>query len=129
MTNFIEHVNRQNDLVKQVMRQDIQRRTFERFLQEFRTENMLFLVLHVNDYLASDSDPNRIKKSLKKYFRSVDNEVFSKKSNKRLQRYVVIENLKKQLYRNNYPTTIFFKLKIIKKRMDIKGCYSIRFLR
>tara|TARA_B100000315_G_C14372254_1_gene493529 strand:- start:268 stop:786 length:519 start_codon:yes stop_codon:yes gene_type:complete len=94
MTNFIEHVNRQNDLVKQVMRQDIQRRTFKRYLEQFKTDNMLFLVLHTNDYLARDKNSNRIKKSLKKYFRSVDNQVFSKKSNKRLQRYVVIENLK-----------------------------------
>ena len=85
MTNFIEHVNRQNDLVKQVMGEDIQRRTFERYLQEFRTENMLFPVLRLNDYLAKDKEPYRIQKFLKKYFRDVDNEVFSKKSNKRLK--------------------------------------------
>lgn len=101
MNNFAEIMNRQNKLVKQLMRQDIQRRSFKRYLEQFKTDNMLFLVLHVNDYLASDSEPNRIKKSLKKYFRSVDNEVFSVKSNKQLRRYVVIENLKKHKFKIN----------------------------
>ena len=94
MNNFVEIMNRQNELVKQVMRQDIQRRSFKQYSNQFKTDNMLFVVLHMNDYLARDTDSYRIKKSLKKYFRSVDNEVFSKKSNKRLQRYVVIENQK-----------------------------------
>ena len=63
MNNFVEIMNRQNELVKQVMRQDIQRRSFKQYSNQFKTDNMLFVVLHMNDYLARDTDSYRIKKS------------------------------------------------------------------
>ena len=95
--NFLkEKFQSSNELVKQVMMQDIQRRSYQRFLKTFKTDNMLFLVLHLNNYLSKEQNPFEIQKSLKRFFRRVDNKVFSSKSNKRLQRYVVIENLKKQ---------------------------------
>ena len=93
MKNFEEHMNRQNELVKQVMRQDIQRRSFKSFVYQFKTDKMLFLVLHLNEHLAKKKIPYEIQKQLKKYFKTVDNNVFSKKSNKRLNKHVVIENL------------------------------------
>ena len=95
--NFLkEKFQSSNELVKQVMMQDIQRRSYQRFLKTFKTDNMLFLVLHLNNYLSKEQNPFEIQKSLKRFLRRVDNKVFSSKSNKRLQRYVVIENLKKQ---------------------------------
>ena len=99
--NLREQLKTSNELVKQVMMQDIQRRSFKRLMKSFETNNMLFLVLHLNNYLAKDKTPQRIQKHLKKYFRDVDNQVFSLKSNKQLQRYVVIENLKKQKFQIN----------------------------
>ncbi len=92
--NLREHHEQSHRLVKQVMRQDIQRRSYKTLMQSFKTDNMLFLVLHLNNYIAYRKSPNEIQKHLKKYFRDVDNKVFSAKSKKRLQRYVVIENLK-----------------------------------
>ena len=92
--NLREHHEQSHRLVKQVMRQDIQRRSYKTLMQSFKTDNMLFLVLHLNNYIAYRKSPNEIQKHLKKYFRDVDNKVFSSKSKKRLQRYVVIENLK-----------------------------------
>lgn len=88
------------ELVKQVMSEDVQRRAFKAFANQYRTENMLHVVLHVNDYLATDTDSYRIQKSLNTYFCEVDNAVFSRSSNKKLQRFVVIENLKKHKFKN-----------------------------
>lgn len=81
------------ELVKQVMSEDVQRRAFRKHIEKFQTENMLFVVLQLNHHLKNDSKPFRIQKELKKYLKNVDNEVFSVKSNKRLRRYSVIENL------------------------------------
>ena len=91
-----EYFESENERIKQFMNQDIQRRSYQRFLKTFKTDNMLFLVLHLNNYLSKERNPYEIQKSLKRFFRRVDNKVFSSKSNKQLQRYVVIENLKKQ---------------------------------
>ena len=93
MRTFRERMNLQNDLVKQVMRQDIQRISFKRFANQFKTDNMLFLVLHLNEHLAKKKTPFEIQEQLNKYLKSVDNKVFSKKSKKKLSRHVVIENM------------------------------------
>ena len=93
MKNFEEHMNKQNELVKQVMREDIQRRSFKSFAYQFKTDKMLFLVLHVNEHLAKKKTPYGIQEQLNKYFKTVDNKVFSKKSKKKLSRHVVIENM------------------------------------
>jgi hypothetical protein len=86
-------MNRQNELVKQVMRQDIQRRSFKSFAYQFKTDKMLFLVLYVNEHLTKKKTPYEIQEQLNKYFKTVDNKVFSKKSKKKLSRHVVIENM------------------------------------
>jgi len=83
------------EFVKQIMSEDVQRRAYIRHLKQFETEKMLFVVLTLNHYLKRDKTPFRIQKELKKYLKKVDNEVFSVKSNKRLTRYCVIENLNK----------------------------------
>ena len=86
----------QNELLKSEMSKDISRRRLKKHLKEYTTDNSLFLVLHLNRYLQQEkNEPHKIKKALKKFFKSIDNEVFSKKSNKQLRRYVMIENLKK----------------------------------
>ena len=105
MKDLREHTKRSNDLVRAVMRQDIQYRSFKRLMKTFETQNALFLVLHINDYLAQDRSAYRIQKQLKKYFKDVDNQVFSPKSNKQLSRYVVIENLK-NIRRNHVQIAI-----------------------
>ena len=105
MNNFSEKFQSSNELVKQVMMQDIQRRSYQRFLKTFKTDNMLFLVLHLNNYLSKEQNPFEIQKSLKRFFRRVDNKVFSSKSNKQLQRYVVIENLKKPKYQKKHNSS------------------------
>ena len=61
-------------------------------------EERVFAILHLNYYLSQTKDSNRVKSALKTYFRRVDNDAFSKSSKKRLRRYVVIENLKKEKY-------------------------------
>jgi len=43
--NLREQLKTSNELVKQVMMQDIQRRSFKRLMKSFETNNMLF-VLH-----------------------------------------------------------------------------------
>jgi tRNA(Ile)-lysidine synthase TilS/MesJ len=54
-------------------------------------------VLHLNHFLQQEkNEPHKIKKVTEEVFsESIDNDVFSKKSNKQLRRYVMIENLKK----------------------------------
>ncbi len=61
----------------------------------------LFVILHLNYHLSHTKYSDRIKSALKSYLRKVDNDVFSKNSNKRLQRYVVIENIH-HLYKRNH---------------------------
>lgn len=83
-------------LVKNEMDKDLSRRRLKHHLKGYTTTNSLFLVIHLNHYLAQEKgEPHKTKKALKKFFRSIDNEVFSKKSNKQLRRYVMIENLNK----------------------------------
>ena len=85
-----------NELLKHEMSKDLSRRRLQKHLKEYTTANSLFLVLHLNRFLQQEkNEPHKIKKSLKRFFRNIDNEVFSKKSNKQLRRYVMIENLKK----------------------------------
>jgi hypothetical protein len=85
-----------NELLKHEKSKDISRRRLQKHLKEYTTANSLFLVLHLNHFLQQEkNEPHKIKKSLKRFFRNIDNEVFSKKSNKQLRRYVMIENLKK----------------------------------
>jgi len=86
-----------NELLKHEMSKDLSRRRLQKHLKEYTTANSLFLVLHLNHFLQQEkNEPHKIKKSLKKFFKSIDNEVFSRKSNKQLRRYVMIENLKKR---------------------------------
>jgi len=86
-----------NELIKHEMSKDLSRRRLQKHLKEYTTANSLFLVLHLNHFLQQEkNEPHKIKKSLKRFFRNIDNEVFSKKSNKQLRRYVMIENLKKR---------------------------------
>ena len=86
----------QNEILKSEMSKDLSRRRLQKHLKEYTTANSLFLVLHLNHFLQQEkNEPHKIKKALKKFFRTIDNEVFSKKSNKQLRRYVMIENLKK----------------------------------
>ena len=86
----------QNEILKSEMSKDLSRRRLQKHLKEYTTANSLFLVLHLNRYLQEEkNEPHKIKKALRVFFKSIDNEVFSKKSNKQLRRYVMIENLKK----------------------------------
>ena len=86
-----------NVLIKHEMSKDLSRRRLQKHLKEYTTANSLFLVLHLNHFLQQEkNEPHKIKKSLKRFFRNIDNEVFSRKSNKQLRRYVMIENLKKR---------------------------------
>ena len=86
-----------NEPINHEMGKDLSRRRLMNHMSEYTTSKSLFFVLHLNHYLQKEkNEPHKIKKSLKKFFKSIDNEVFSKKSNKQLRRYVVIENLKKR---------------------------------
>ena len=103
----------------------IQKKTLNWLIENFDFNRSHLITLHLNDRLSykkviKDLVFNDISKIVTRFRRKLENRVFSKRSNKRLEIFTVIEGLKWKLDRNHIHIIISTEQHISKEMMIVE---------